>query len=315
MWKPASGVREGSRGRGGRRASAGGAGCPGRAAAHQDPSVPGGEGREAQGQHQVRQRTARRPGSDGTAPTWPGHRSESGRSWPPRCASSPPGAAARQARGRSPWAAAHGMRTLMPSWPARMAAAAASSRSARPGQAADRGARRRCRRASRRRRRSHPAASSPPRTGPGSAGPPPQTAMASRMGRSDAPCPAPSTSGPVRSRPRRSVASQAPGTEAPGQPLVRPGPAPRRPPAPRRSRRPPPWPGSAAGRPAEADAAARRPASRSPCQPRTAPTGRAVPVRRSASAHSRVAVAVSRARRGGRTVVVGPTSPNHRPGP
>ena len=48
---------------------------------------------------------------------------------------------------------------------------------------------------------------------------------------------------------------------------------------------------------------------------RLALAGRAVPVRRSASAHSRVAVAVSRARRGGRTVVVGPTSPNHLLGP
>ena len=48
---------------------------------------------------------------------------------------------------------------------------------------------------------------------------------------------------------------------------------------------------------------------------RPALAGRVVPVRRSASAHSRVAVAVSRARRGGRTVVVGPTSPNHLLGP
>ena len=40
----------------------------------------------------------------------------------------------------------------------------------------------------------------------------------------------------------------------------------------------------------------------------------AVPVRRSASVQSRAAVAVSRARRGGRTTIVGPTSPNRPPG-
>ena len=46
-----------------------------------------------------------------------------------------------------------------------------------------------------------------------------------------------------------------------------------------------------------------------------APAGKAVPVRRSASAQSRAAVPASRARRGGRTVVAGPTRPNHRLGP
>ncbi len=50
-------------------------------------------------------------------------------------------------------------------------------------------------------------------------------------------------------------------------------------------------------------------------QERTALAAILTPVRRSASAHSRVAAAVSRARRGGRTVVVGPTSPNHLLGP
>ena len=45
---------------------------------------------------------------------------------------------------------------------------------------------------------------------------------------------------------------------------------------------------------------------------RAAPAGRATPVRCSASLHSRAAVAASRAWRGGRTVVVGPTSPNHK---
>ena len=46
-----------------------------------------------------------------------------------------------------------------------------------------------------------------------------------------------------------------------------------------------------------------------------APAGRATPVRRSASAQSRAAVAASRARRGGRTAVAGPTRPNHWDGP
>src|SRR6266702_1008647 len=41
------------------------------------------------------------------------------------------------------------------------------------------------------------------------------------------------------------------------------------------------------------------------CDEGLAPAGRAAPVRRSASAHSRAAVAASRARRGGRTVVAG----------
>jgi transcriptional regulator with XRE-family HTH domain len=43
--------------------------------------------------------------------------------------------------------------------------------------------------------------------------------------------------------------------------------------------------------------------------------GRAAPVRRSASAHRRAPAAASRARRGGRAVTVGPTSPNRPPGP
>ena len=48
---------------------------------------------------------------------------------------------------------------------------------------------------------------------------------------------------------------------------------------------------------------------------RLAAAGNAVPVSRSASAQSRAAVAASRALRGTRTVVVGPTSPNLPPGP
>ena len=48
---------------------------------------------------------------------------------------------------------------------------------------------------------------------------------------------------------------------------------------------------------------------------RAAVAGSVTPVRRSASVHSRAATAASRARRGGRTVVAGPTSPNHRLGP
>ena len=62
------------------------------------------------------------------------------------------------------------------------------------------------------------------------------------------------------------------------------------------------------------------PADRPPRDPgrqrgRAAPAGRTAPVRRSASAHSQAAVAASRARRGGRTAVAGPTRPNHWDGP
>ena len=88
--------------------------------------------------------------------------------------------------------------------------------------------------------------------------------MASQMGRSDAAVP---RTVHVRTSPEPSTsARRKPGTRerSARPPLVRPGPAPRRPPAPRRVRRPPPWPVPDTRRRAETGVAAPRPASRSP---------------------------------------------------